>query len=405
MPRVDEPVGPPEAALATLSELYGPPAGEFLRGRFGVTHYLLEDMCDNFPGEGERAPIAVLAHGVGASLSGYADFAEALRETGFRVLRYDLLGHGFSYAEGGAKYSVEELSTQLHELFELVLEEGEPVDIFVGHSAGGVLGVQAAMSLPTMPGGHHVKRLALISPAFWKSAGIVGSIADRLPRLAQLQASARVFKIARNACLDNIHKANEAFATQHDYQCLRLEGQPRLYKEGLASATAFRKRKFELHPQIQWAIFGILTRVLAAGAMAKRLATFQSLVESQAEPRTKLGLFWGTMDNVVPLEHAQEVQSWAGGDKVALVRLPGLGHESILEDPRRIVDEILRWAGFAVCVDSPRSRRSSTGSKPAHAKPGSGRSSSSPPSTPVLSPRSAARLIFTPRDCTPDVTV
>lgn len=296
---------------------------------------------------------------------------EPLRESGFRVLRYDVLGHGFSYAGANAKYTLEELSTQLHELLEHVLRKDEPVDVFVGHSTSGVLGVQAALSLPTMPGAHRVKRLALISPAFWKSAGLMGKVPDRLPRLAQLQARARVFKVARSACLDNVNRANRAFAARHDEQCLRNR-LPRTTSRASKSNHDAAARKFELHPQVQWAIFGILTRVMSAGVMAKKLVSFRSLVERQAEPRTAVGLFWGTMDSVVPFEHAKEVESWAGGDKVALVQLPGLGHESILEEPRRLAEEILKWAGWAVA-------KAQTGQQT------------------VMTPRSGAELIFTPR--------
>jgi len=79
------------------SAMGGPCRGQFAKGRFGTTHFLLEQ-----PGAAvEKSPreVVLCAHGVGTNLAVYDDLAKDLLKAGFTVLRYEYFSHGWSKAE------------------------------------------------------------------------------------------------------------------------------------------------------------------------------------------------------------------------------------------------------------------------------------------------------------------
>jgi len=320
----------PADDAAKLRQLYGKPSGKFLKGRDGFSHYVLDGPWHP---EGPRRRVAVLSHGLGTSSKVYAGFVEPLLRGGFRVLRYDFCGHGWSHAGPGAQFDLDMLLTQLQELLDHLLAPGEPVDLFVGHSTGGLLGVQAAVSLPALPGGRRLERLALISPAFWKVTPFLVKVLDKVPSLARVLLSVKALPLVQNAYLEN---CDNAFAH---------EGAKYFYPEKYATAKADIKRMFDLHPQIVDAIAGLTLGILRSDILAGLLPTFQSLIASRDAASPKVGLFWGTHDIVVEFLHAKEVLSWPGGGSVTCVELTGMGHEAPVEDPVRVATEIARWAG------------------------------------------------------------
>ncbi len=122
-------------------------SGSFIELPSGNTHYELE-------GDGE--PI-VLVHGYATPYFIYDGLFDGLVKAGFRVLRYDLYGRGYS-ERVSADYSPEFFALQLKELTESLLP-GEQFDL-VGTSMGGSI-VNAFCAM--YPG--RVKRLVLLAPA------------------------------------------------------------------------------------------------------------------------------------------------------------------------------------------------------------------------------------------------
>ena len=123
--------------------------GSFARLSAGVTHYELAGP--------EDGPPIVLVHGF--SVPGYIwdPVFEALSAAGFRVLRYDLFGRGFS-DRPHARYDRELFDGQLAELVD-ALAVPRPLGL-AGLSMGGPIAAVFAARRP-----EQVRRLALLDPA------------------------------------------------------------------------------------------------------------------------------------------------------------------------------------------------------------------------------------------------
>ena len=133
-----------------------PEAREGLPGSFaelatGVTHYEL--------GGEPNAPWVVLIHGNAAPYVSWDNTIDDLVGAGLRVLRYDVLGHGFSDRPRLRTYDRALYVKQLAELVDH-LEIPYPISV-VGTSQGGSIG---ACFTAENPG--KVERLAFLAPLF-----------------------------------------------------------------------------------------------------------------------------------------------------------------------------------------------------------------------------------------------
>lgn len=315
----------PPKTVKALSELYGGgPRGLFLQGRYGITHFILEEPA----GANELAKLAVLSHGLGTSTSVYeGPVTSSLVAAGYRVLRYDFLGHGWSHSNiDFLKYDKDIFIEQLDELLNHILAPGAPVDLWVGHSTGGLLGVLAANS-----GMRVFKDLALISPAFWANKPLIARIADQIPSVVH-------GLVSRVASLKALPE--DAYAENND-KAFAAEDGKYLYPEAHKVAGENIKNMFRLHPQAAGAILGISCFFLREDLLLAWRSEFKSLLESKQSPR--VCLIWGQKDIVVPFEFAKEVVSWAGSPhQVSLVSL-NLGHEAPVEDPVAVATEIVKF--------------------------------------------------------------
>ena len=122
--------------------------GSFVRLSEGVVHYDLGG-----PPEG---PPVVLVHGVSIPMYVWDSTFEALTRAGFRVLRYDLYGRGYSDRPEGA-YDRARFVRQLDELIAAV-DLTPPVSI-VGLSMGGAVSAAYGASHP-----EKVDKVVLIAP-------------------------------------------------------------------------------------------------------------------------------------------------------------------------------------------------------------------------------------------------
>jgi len=122
--------------------------GSFINLSGGVVHY-------DFTGP-ENGEIVVLVHGNAAPYFSWDKNVKALTDAGFRVLRYDLFGFGYS-DRPDVKYTREFYNNQLIELLDK-LNIKKPFNL-AGTSQGGSIAVYYAAQNPAK-----VKRLALLSP-------------------------------------------------------------------------------------------------------------------------------------------------------------------------------------------------------------------------------------------------
>ncbi len=101
-------------------------------------------MKTNYVLEGpEGAPVVTLAHPLGATL-GLWDAQVAALASRYRVLRYDIRGHGGSEVPAGP-YTLEQMAD---DLFALLDRLGIAQTAFVGLSMGGLIGMTAALADP-----------------------------------------------------------------------------------------------------------------------------------------------------------------------------------------------------------------------------------------------------------------
>jgi pimeloyl-ACP methyl ester carboxylesterase len=122
--------------------------GQFVQLPLGVVHYELAGP--------DKAPTVVLVHGFSVPYYIWDPTFEALTQAGFRVLRYDLYGRGFS-DRPEKTYNLDIFVTQLEELFPALDIQG-PVDL-VGLSMGGPIVARFANHHPGQ-----VRSLILIDP-------------------------------------------------------------------------------------------------------------------------------------------------------------------------------------------------------------------------------------------------
>ncbi|MDO8476215.1 MAG: alpha/beta fold hydrolase [Candidatus Rokubacteria bacterium] len=102
-------------------------------------------MKTNYRLEGPSgAPVVTLTHPLGATLALWDDHVAALTKR-FRVLRYDVRGHGGSENPPGP-YTLEQMAGDLFDLLDFLgIEETH----FVGVSMGGLIGMTAALTRPS----------------------------------------------------------------------------------------------------------------------------------------------------------------------------------------------------------------------------------------------------------------
>lgn len=117
-------------------------------------------------------PWVVLIHGVGLDLQMWSRQARTL-ETRFRVLRYDLIGHGDT-PPAGDKLTLSDLAGQLHELLGAL---GVQRASLVGFSLGALV-AQAF----TLEHSHRVERLVIANGIFERSEEARAAVAMRLAR-------------------------------------------------------------------------------------------------------------------------------------------------------------------------------------------------------------------------------
>lgn len=340
----------PEAFVAKLTALHGDAAqGRLLSGRYGVTSYeLLEPTSALVAGAGSmilpcagpqplhHRKVAVLAHGLGTSreFAYGSEFRQVLLAAGYTLLLYNFYGHGWSYASATVappqrccrcvrvEHGVEICLTQVRELLAHVLEPGEEVDLWVGHSLGGLIGVLAAEQKVWK-----INNMALISPAFWAVKGALTKVIEGLHPFSTMLTS--------STCLLSLV---EGEYEQNNDRAFARDGAAYLFPELHKQATVANKRKFQLYPQLSQAILGLTMGLLRGDLLPKHRAAWQSLMQGEEAPTVLL--LWGELDVVVPFKHAQEPLAW-NPERMHLCPLEGLGHESCCEAPARVAQAIV----------------------------------------------------------------
>ncbi len=108
---------------------------------------------------GERGPLVVCAHGLGASRYGWARIGEHLADR-YRVVAFDQRGHGDSASVGDMTFA-----RSVADIADVVAALGEPVRALMGHSWGGAVVVGAGREID-------VERVVAVDPMLDVERGV-----------------------------------------------------------------------------------------------------------------------------------------------------------------------------------------------------------------------------------------
>ena len=268
--------------------------GSFVALTDGITHYEL--------GGNESGEAIVLVHGYSVPYFIFDPTFEFLCKSGFRVLRYDLFGRGFS-DRPNTRYNVDLFLRQLSDLLD-ALRFPRPVNL-IGLSMGGPITATFTARRPEL-----VKSLTLIDPAGARSLSQTPMLKlIKLPFMAEaiLSFTGGEFFVESNA--------KDFF-------------DPKLVEQ------------FKSRYRVQMQYKGFLRAMLSS--------TRNGMLESFIETYRQVGktdkpvlLFWGRNDTTVPLEHSDDLR--AAMPNVEFHVFENCGHIPHYEKPDEVNPVLLEF--------------------------------------------------------------
>ncbi len=225
----------------------------FIALRHGVTHYQL--------GGPANAPVVALVHGFAMPYFVWEPTYHALVEAGFRTLRYDLYGRGFS-DRPFVSYDLDLFDEQLVDLLDAL--ETEACRAVMGLSMGGVLAANFAVRHP-----ERVEKLILVDPAGFKMDFPFVYDLLRLPVLGEVMLSLLRSRDLVRLAAGNLYDPEDIRVFSERYQ-------PQMAYKGFKRA-----------------ILSTIRAQVAEGGVE----IYQKLGQ---RPDLPVQLFWGELDETVP---------------------------------------------------------------------------------------------------------
>ena len=233
--------------------------GSFIALIDGVTHYQL--------GGPEKGEPVILVHGFSVPYFIFDGTFEFLANSGFRVLRYDLFGRGFS-DRPHVDYNIDLFVRQLKQLLDAL---SFPTVNLLGLSMGGPITAEFTRQFP-----HRVRRHVLIDPAGTKQVRLPWFLeAVKMPIFGEL--------------------------------ALGLFGSTSMVKS--IASDLFDPESVE-HFQSQYKIqmqYQGFKRAILSTMRNGMLDSFQETYARVGELRKPTLLFWGRNDTTVPFEYSAEL--------------------------------------------------------------------------------------------------
>lgn len=260
--------------------------GKFIQLPSGYTHYEHEGSESNTP--------VVLIHGFSIPYQIWDPTFSALRDAGFQVLRYDLLGRGFS-DRPNTTYDLDLYVNQLRSLVEH-LELKTPLNL-IGLSMGGPISISFCNRFP-----HLVHKLCLIDPAgVPMTSSITGRFFTR-PWIGEV-----LFSLVGNRVL----------LSELTMDLTEPEKFP-AYFEMAKSQIQFKGYK----------------RALLSTLRNDALSDISSLYREVGGQDRELLLIWGTEDRLIPIEQSEIIRD--AFPRVEFHEIAGTGHIPHFEKPEEV---------------------------------------------------------------------
>jgi pimeloyl-ACP methyl ester carboxylesterase len=262
-------------------------SGSFVQLSDGFTHYELSNP--------EAKETVVLAHGFSVPYFIYDPTFEFLTQAGFRVVRYDLFGRGFS-DRPDTHYNIDLFVRQLGDLLG-ALGFTEPVSL-AGLSTGGPITAAYMARFP-----ERVKKLVLIDP--------VG---------AKPFALSRVLKVAAMPVLG-----------ETIIGLLGTRGMSRVI------ASDFADRNFAAQVSERYRVqmkFKGFKRAILSTIRNNMLESFLDIYARIGKMGKPVLLFWGLHDRTVPFQHSEVLR--AAMPQVEFQAIEDCGHIPHCENPGRV---------------------------------------------------------------------
>jgi len=274
----------------------------------GIVNYRLEGPSG--------APLVVCLHGLNASLASFTGLSAALQEKGLRMLTFDFYGFGLSAIPRGRF----ETSLYVEQLEALLTFLEEPSVHIVGFCLGGLVAAEFALQHPS-----RVQKLLLIAPAGMGPRSeapcgtfLFGCLRRRI-RGSLLLAVARclTWSCARptryylrgkqlGMCTPDVRKPNSA--------------------EALAAAQKIADRFVWSWPQSATSFLRGLRD------MPLWREDFEDSIRKLAASQVPVLFLWGTEDNVMPYDEAQDlVEELFGPRGSSCILISGAGHGILSE--------------------------------------------------------------------------
>jgi len=267
--------------------------GQFIKLSDGFVHFELSGP--------EKGPLVLLIHGITSHYFLWDDLSHSLLKEGFRVLRYDLYGRGFS-DRPDVNYNEQLFVRQLLELLS-ALEIKEPVDL-VGSTMGGAIAVIIAANNP-----EKVNKIVLINPAGYPANFPLAGRIVRLPVVGDYLTYAFGNILIRNSLKDYFYKLDRfpQFLEKYNEQTKYI---------GFKRAILSTLRNFDLDDQ-------------------------KASYETVGKQKRQVMLIWGMQDKIYPIGNSEKVRAAIPGTEFHT--LNGTGHIPNYEAPERVNSFIVEF--------------------------------------------------------------
>ncbi len=274
----------------------------------------------------ESGQTIVLAHGWTETLAFWTYVIRTLAAKGFRVVAYDLRGHGDSAAATGGDYAIARFGEDLEAVLGAVLTS-EQRAVLVGHSLG-------AMSIAAWAAHHEVDRHA--SGAALLNTGVGELLAEQLlipvPWIAQA-----INRALPPTSFVGFRGPIPRYSTPLSHAAIRYVAFGPTASP--AQVAFYEQMLFACPPDVRADVGIALSEVELHAALAR--LTVPALVVA------------GSDDKLTPPSHAERIAAELPRLR-KLVVLPETGHMSPLERPREVSDLLVELAGEVASGDAVR---------------------------------------------------